>query len=119
MRVLPFLVFCNANFHVFLGGWFFFSKKDTSISWRCPNFAKNGCANLLDFLANRQTSGRRRADVGQTSGTSGTERRANVGQMSGTSGELKVVETGKNHLQWNRGGKIDKKGTCPVMPKIL
>ena len=62
--------------------------------------------------------GRGRADVGQTSGRQ-ARRARNVGQTSGTSGELKVVQIGKNHLQRIRGGKIEKKGTCPVMPKIL
>ena len=76
---------------------------------------KNGCANLLDFLDNRQTSGRRRADVGQrradvgqTSGRRRARRARNVGQTSGTSGEPKVVETEKKSPPWNRGGKIEK-----------
>ena len=61
--------------------FFFFFKKNTSISWRCPNFAKNGCANFLDFLDNSQTSGRRRA-------TSGRRRARNV--WHGTSGKRRA-----------------------------
>ena len=46
------------------------------------------------FLANRQTSGRRRA--------------RNVGQTSGTSGELKVVETGKSPPKRTCGTEVEK-----------
>ena len=63
---------------------------------------KNGGANLLDFLDNRQTSGRRRA----RRATSG-RRRADVGH--GTSGELKVVETEKNHLHGTEVEKLKKR----------
>ena len=130
--------FCLSSFFwcfamlIFTSFWevgFFFKKRHLHFL-EVPKFCKKMAVptSWIFWLTGKrradvgQTSGdvgRRRADVGQTSGTSGTERRANVGQTSGTSGELKVVETGKNHLQWNRGGKIEKKGTCPVMPKIL
>ena len=81
-----------------MGGCHFFKKEKT------PPFP--GGAQILQKMAVSTSwifwlTGKRRADVGR--------RRADVGQTSGTSGELKVVETGKNHLQWNRGGKIEKK----------
>ena len=78
--------FCLSSFFwcfamlIFTSFWevgFLFSKKDTSISWRCPNFAKKWLCQPLGFfwLTGRRRAdvvghvGRRRADVGQTSGT--------------------------------------------------
>ena len=116
-----FLVFWTANFHVFLGGWFFFFfKKNTSISWRFPNFAKKNAVPTSRIF---RITGKRRADVGQTSGrrrarraTSG-RRRADVGHVGhGTSGKRRARRASwrwrklkKKSPPWNRGRKNWKK----------
>ena len=107
-------------------GFFFFSKKKHLHFLEVPKFCKKMAVptSWIFWL-----TGKRRADVGQTSGdvgqTSGrrrARRARNVGQTSGTSGKFCEVEGGGN---WKKtppgaevGKKFEKKGTCPVMPKF-
>ena len=85
---LLFLVFLNANFHLF---------QKTPIFLPEPNFEKKWVCQRVGMLAEQadvgQHIGRHRADVVQTSGTSGAGHWAVVGQTSGTLGELLEVET--------------------------
>ena len=73
-----------------------FSKK-TPIFLPKPNFEKKWMCQRVGMLAEQadvgQHIGRHRADVGQTSGTSGAGHWANVGQTLGTLGEFLEVET--------------------------
>ena len=114
--------FCLSSFFwcfamlIFTSFWevgFFFVKKKHLHFLEVPKFCKKMAVptSWIFWL-----TGKRQADVGQTSGTSGdvgqtsgrrrARRARNVGQTSGTSGELKVVETGKKsppmELRWKK-----------------
>ena len=79
----------------------FFSKKTPPFPGGAQILQKNkNCANLLDFLANSQTSG----DVGQTSGRRRARRARNVGQTSGKRRALGRAEGGGNWKKFTSNG---------------